>query len=210
MVEETHFGDPPLPECWPLLSCISRLPASPARGSAWAHFWPLARNANKSDLAREAPGSDPGVSFTDPTWVLSPPAFSGSFRYLRCSQCVPHPIILVLAPTPFHLSSTCSFKKGIRRQGWEIVASLGHNGMTPTCLTGEQRSWRCKTENLCHTARTFFFSFSHTLMEIYEKAVEKKKSTMWIQIHCSVYRLLLDFIGLFFLQNFTSNIKNVK
>lgn len=54
MVEETHFGDPRLPECWPLLPLIYRLPVSPAQITAWACFRPLARNINRSDLALKA------------------------------------------------------------------------------------------------------------------------------------------------------------
>lgn len=101
---KAHFGDPQLPKPWPLyLRCLRCLPVSPAQISGWAHFWPswtLAWNANKSDLAQNAPAY-PELSFTGQTRVLSPPAFSGSCRFLK----PPRPLLVLYSlqsPSMFH------------------------------------------------------------------------------------------------------------
>lgn len=188
---KAHFGDPQLPKPWPLYLCyLHCLPVSPAQISGWAHFWPswpLAWNANKSDLAQNVPAY-PELSFPGQS------SQSTCFLWLlRISQAPPSPLILVLPPKPFRVSPMNSFRKasvcrGSREasRGWEIVASLGHYSMTPTCLTWEQQSWRCKTENLYRTVRIFFFLLD-TLSEIREKVVKSQNPAS--PSHC----LLKDF-----------------
>lgn len=197
---KAHFGDPQLPKSWPLYLCyLHRLPVSPAQILRWAHLWPswpLAWNANKSDLAENAP-TYPELSFTGQTRVLSPPAFSGSCTFLKppvpSYSCVPSK-----APQCFtheFLQKGQSVPREASR-GWEIVASLGHYSMTPTCLTWEQQSWRCKTENLYRTVRIFFFFIGHVEWNTWESGEKPESSLTFlfkILLHSSVCSLQAGF-----------------
>lgn len=130
----------------------------------------------------------------------------------------PSPLILVLPPKPFHVSPMNSFRKasacrGSREAscGWEIVASLGHYSMTPTCLTWEQQSWRCKTENLYRTVRIFFYwtRWVKYVRKRWKARIQPHRVTFFLKIllHSSVCSIQAGFHQPVFMQISNLHIK---
>lgn len=154
MVAKTHFGDPPLSDFCSTVSTVFLPLLHRFQHEHISDHW------HETQISQTWHGGSqlrPWGEFYRSDASAQPTCFLWLFQiFVLLSMCPPSSnscITSNILPSFIHMF----LHKGDKRQGWEIVASLGHNSTTPTCLTGEQQSWRCKSENLCRTARIFSF-----------------------------------------------------